>query len=224
MLFRKARAQPGERPQQGPLRPRPAFCISLTWPLPALGRAAEVPGGAGTAMLHLAFCSAGASLQGSGWPATGSAAPDKFRTGERTGDGGRRLPLGWVGAALASGAGGWPSRAWFLPDAEASGTGASSGRGLARNSRGGRQHRPGEEGAQAPDSFTLAMQEWPIPLIAWSGRQAAFVGIMHFCDVLPGLPRPRRRSLRSRLSSADPRPPQIMRPAGVESTVCKCPR
>lgn len=223
MLFKKARAQPGERPQPGPLRPRPAFCISLTWPLPFLGRAADVPEGTGTAMLHLAFCSAGASLQGGGRPVIGSAAPDTLSAGERTGEGGWRLPLGWVGAALASGSGGEPSHAWFLPDAAAAGTAASSGRGLTRDSRGRRPHRPGEEGAQAPDSFTLAMREWPIPLIAWSGRQAAFVGIMHFCDVLPGLPRPRRRSLRSRLSSADPRPPQ-MRPAGVESTDCKCPR
>lgn len=223
MLFKTAPERTGDRPRQGPLRPRPAFCISLTWPMPSLGRAAGTSTGPGAAMLHLAFCSAGASLQGGGWPATANLATADVGADPGAAEARRRTALGWMGAALASGTAGWPSPAWLLPGAISSGQGPSSGRRLARGSRLRRLRQSGGEGVQTPDSFTLAMQEWPIPLIAWSGRQAAFVGFMHFCDVLPGLPLPRRRSLRSRLSSADPRPPQT-RPTGVESTVCKCPR
>lgn len=218
MLFSKARARRRDRMRALPAtpRPRPAFCISLALPLPALGRQDEPSPAAGTAMLHLAFCSAGAAAQGFGWHAAAVMPPTGLDAGGDR-DGERRTALAWMMSAIASGVGGLP-----LPLRTGDRRQEPSAPVVAA-AAGPRACGPVAGGATAADRFTMAMQEWPIPLIAWSGRQTAFVGIMQFCDAFPGLPLPRHRSLHSRLSSADPRPPQ-QRSVGVESTVRKRPR
>lgn len=55
----------------------------------------------------------------------------------------------------------------------------------------------------APDRFALAMRRWPGPFAALGDWQGVIVGILHFCDVLPGLSGAGHSSLRSRAADAD---------------------
>lgn len=219
-LRRVLRSAPGNPVSRGhsPRVPvRPSFCVALSLPLPlplalsALPRSGAMREPA-PATLHLSFCSGGggrarAHVSGCGGLGQGLAlrqadkvaaviagTPDRNTSVvRRPAQASCRLPSGDA-----------RERSWRR-------LGDRLRASLARDAAGcgGELHRDGGERpgvlATGPDSFAIAMQQWPISFAAFAGWPGAFVGILHFCDAIPGLPRSRHSSFRSRVTSADPR-------------------
>lgn len=234
MFFGTVRSKTESRERRGRScvsRARPEFCVALSLPLPialpVLAR--SVAGGPALlepalATLQLSFCSGGGEVLAHGHPAcctAGCGSRDHGLTARlavagRPADGAIRVSLSArralarMRAAFAGGV--LPSREalarswWRLGRrrvAAVSGAAAAAGQGdcaVARRMPGRRMIM-----TPVPDSFAIAMQQWPISFAAFAVRQGAIVGILHFCDAIPGLHRPRHSSLRSRVTSADQR-------------------
>lgn len=211
-------------------RARPSFCVSMSLPLPialpALGRSGAgnaAPLEPATAALQISFCSGGGDDLARGHLsgcAGGCGRRDHGLTARIATSRRAAGPAGHASAQVRRTRGGMrPSlasgvlssrdalaRSWLRLGDRLLAAVASDAAGVA--ARGGllrRARAPAMVLAAAPDRFAIAMRQWPISFTAFAAWQGAFVGILHFCDAIPGLPRPWHSSLRSRVTSADQR-------------------
>lgn len=220
-------APPESRDRSLVVRARPSFCVAMSLPLPialpALARSgtgnAVAPEPA-VATLQISFCSGGNTLtrgHASGC-AAGCGHRDHGLTARLATSRRPAEPAGPATVRSRRARGGM--RAAMVPDLLPSRDALARswlrvGRRLAsvvRDAEGAAPDPAPRDGRASampltavPDSFALAMQQWPISFTAFAAWQGAFVGILHFCDAIPGLPRPWHSSLRSRVTSADQR-------------------